>query len=249
MKTTIGILNYNNPAFTDRLVENLNAIIKHSHTMIVYDNGSDEDKISKYTTHRSDINSRMTGGLNQIIKIANGDYDYIWFFTNDCYFTTTDRDPLKNMLQKMEKYTDIGILHPSMHQNVNVCYDIKNNNRKGVKIVSEYDFVCPLFTKKALDMCGGIFNTSLVCGWGLDYETSFLIRSNGMKIAINHDLVVMHNTSATYDQGLDSLYRNRNEFYDSACTEMYKVLNDKYGNGWNIKFKNNFNDKVGEWYE
>lgn len=248
MKIILGILSYNNPIYTDRLVENLKSLIKIECEYIVFDNGSDSDKISQYTTHRSENNSRMTGGFNSIIDVSF-DYDYLWLFTNDCYITTNDIDPLDNMLSKYLKYPDIGILHPSMDQRVNVCYDIKNTNRKGVKIVTEYDFVCPMFSRKAISACGGRFNDNLVCGWGIDYESSFLVRASGMKLAINHDLVCMHNTSSTYDQGLDCTYKNRNEFYDSAYKEMYSVLDAKYGVGWNYKFKLLFNEKAGEWYE
>jgi glycosyltransferase involved in cell wall biosynthesis len=248
MKTTIGILSFNNPNYTDRLVENINKLIKINYQLIVFDNGSDKDKISKYTTHRCDDNVRMTGGFNNIIKSAN-EFDYIWFFTNDCYFVTEDVDPLENMLEKFIKYNDIGILHPSLDQKVNVCYDIKNTKSSGVKIVSEYDFVCPMFSKKALEYCGGNFNNNLICGWGIDYETSFLVRSNNLKVAINHDLIVMHNTSATYDQGLDCTYSDRNKFYDAAFKEMYSVLDQKYGVGWSYKFKSMYREKVGEWYE
>jgi GT2 family glycosyltransferase len=247
MKITIGILSYNNPSYTDRLVENIKDLINTDHSLIVYDNGSDLDKISKYTTHRTDTNVRMTGGFNNIINESHS-FDYIWLFTNDCYFETKI-DPLENMINKITKYPDIGILHPSMDQRVNVCYDIKNTGRRGLKIVSEYDFVCPMFSKKALEFCGGKFNQQLVCGWGIDYETSFLVRASGLKLAINHDLIVMHNTSSTYDQGLDCKYKDRNEFYDAAYKEMYDVMNAKYGMGWSFKFKVLFNDKVGEWYE
>jgi hypothetical protein len=247
MKTTIGILSYNNPLYTNRLVENIKQLVKIDYSLIVYDNGSDQDKISKYTTHRIDTNVRMTGGFNNIINESDS-FDYIWLFTNDCYFITNS-DPLENMLNKMKKYPDIGILHPSMDQRVDVCYDIKNTGRRGLKVVSEYDFVCPMFTKKALEFCGGKFNPQLVCGWGIDYETSFLVRSNGLKLAINHDLIVMHNTSSTYDQGLDCKYKDRHQFYDAAYKEMYDVMNIKYGIGWSFKFKISHNDKVGEWYE
>jgi len=251
MKTLIAILSYNNPELTDRLVENLKLRINIPYDLMVYDNGSSPDKISKYTTNRGQKNCRMTRGFNEIIKLAKEsgqDYNYFWFFTNDCYFVS-DTDPLENMLQKMSKYPNIGILHPSMDQNVRVSYDIKNKKQSGVKIVVEYDFVCPMFSKRCLEAVGGAFNHNLFLGWGIDHETSYLSRKNEMQVGINHDLIVMHNTSSTYDNGFDCKFKDRKQYYSSAFREMYSVLNNQYGINWNELFKKTFTDHVGEWYE
>jgi len=252
MKTVVlGVLSYNNPSYTDRLCDNIFSKIKEKYSLIVLDNGSDKDKISKNTTDIIENNRRMTGGFNSIIDIANikfPTFDYIWFFTNDCYFTT-DQDPLLNMLEKYKTISDLGILHPSLSPEVKVCYDIKNTGRKGVKIVNEYDFVCPMFSKNALESIGGRFNNKFFYGWGIDHESSFLVRKNNLLVGINHDIIVNHNTSTTYDNGLDCLFKNRNEYYDSAGLEMRTVLSEQYGSNWNILFKTNYNKKVGVWYE
>ena len=238
---------------TDRLFDNLNSIIATPYNIIVYDNGSDADKISKHTTHRGLTNCRMVGGFNEIIKITNKEYpdsEYFWFFTNDCYFVTKEIDVLDNMLKKFNQYSDIGILHPSLHEDVNVCYPgVKNTKTSGLKIVNMYDFVCPMISKKCLDSIGKEFNKDFYVGWGVEWETSYLARANGFKVAINNELIVMHNTSTTYDNNLDSDYRNRNSYYDAAGKEMHIVLNKKYGSNWHNKFSLEYLDKVGEWYE
>ena len=120
MKTTICILSYNNPSMTDRLFDNLNSTISTPHNTVVYDNGSDADKISKHTTHRGLTNCRMVGGFNEIIKIVNKEYtdsEYFWFFTNDCYFVTKEVDVLDNMLKKFNKYCQ-----PFLHLQFNQTY-------------------------------------------------------------------------------------------------------------------------------
>jgi len=253
MKTTICILSYNNPSMTDRLFDNLNSTISTSHNMVVYDNGSDADKISKHTTHRGLTNCRMVGGFNEIIKIVNNEYtdsEYFWFFTNDCYFVTKEVDVLDNMLKKFNKYPDIGILHPSLHQDVSCEFSgVKNTKTSGLQIVNMYDFVCPMISKKCLDSVGKEFNKDFYVGWGVDWETSYLARSKGFKVAINNELIVMHNTSTTYDNHLDSIYPDRNSYYNSALKDMYSVLIGKYGSDWHNKFCSEYSDKVGEWYE
>lgn len=252
-KPVLGILSYNNPIFTDRLVENIQSSFDASkYNMIVLDNGSDGDKISKYTTHKITTNCRMTCGFNKIIDIANEfyKYDHIWFFTNDCYFVkNTNGDILNNMLNKFSTIKNLGILHPCLSKEVIVCYDVKEKNKSGVEIVCNYDFVCPMFSKQALDSIGGKFDKNLYLGWGIDYESSFLVRKNNLLVGINHDIVVMHNTSATYDMKLDNKFKDRNAFYDSAGTEMRSVFNNKYGYNWFQIFTTNYTNNIGEWHE
>jgi hypothetical protein len=153
------------------------------------------------------------------------------------------------MLNKFSKITELGILHPSLFSEVKVCYDVKNVGRKGVNIVNEYDFVCPMFSKKAIESIGGRFNDDFFYGWGIDHESSFLVRKNNLLVGINHDIIVNHNTSTTYDTGLDNLFKNRDEYYNSAGTEMKKVLSEKYGVNWHYLFKTNYNTNLGMWYE
>lgn len=250
MKIIGLILSYNNPIMTDRLVENIQAIFKTNFEYIVLDNGSDSDKISKYTTHTLEYNIRMTGGFNagiNAIKKKYPDYDAIWFFTNDCFFYDTGKCPLENSRYFLEKYPDIGILHPSESTEVDVCYDVKYDEKiNGVKIVTEYDIVCPILTKEAIELMDGKFNPALYQGWGSDHESSYIIRKGGLLVGINHQLKVGHNTSSTYDNGLDRLHPNRQSYYSAAMNEMYNVLNNKYGTEWPNIFPNSFNKRKGE---
>jgi hypothetical protein len=240
MKTIGIILSYNNPTMTDRLVENINTVFKKNLRFIVLDNGSDVDKISSYTTHKIEKNCRMTRGFNHGIEIIEKefpDYDNIWFFTNDCYFLASESCPLESSENFIQKYPQLGILHPSESKSVDVCYDVYHDpSIGGVKIVTEYDIVCPIFTRKAIEAIGGRFNDRLYQGWGIDHESSFLIRKNMMEVGINHEIVIDHDTSSTYDAGLDNLHSNRKSYYNSAMQEMYNVFNDMYGYNWHQKF-------------
>ena len=240
MKTVFFVLSYNNTLMTDRLVENLQRVVEGEFSLVVLDNGSDEDKISTYTTHRIEKNVRMTGGFNEGIKIVKReypDYDNIWFFTNDCFFVENGVCPLKSSEKFLKKHPKIGILHPSESSEVKVIYDVHHDAKiKGVKLVTEYDIVCPIFTKEAIEAMGGEFNPRLYQGWGLDHESSFLVRKAGLDVGINHEIIVGHNTSSTYDRGLDKLHPNRDSYYSAAMTEMYIVFNEMYGINWHQKF-------------
>jgi hypothetical protein len=56
MKTLVAILQYNTYELTDSLYENLKPYEKDIYDLIVVDNGSNSDKISKYTTHALEQN-------------------------------------------------------------------------------------------------------------------------------------------------------------------------------------------------
>lgn len=248
MKIAAVILSYNVPEVTDRLVENLRARVRDPEfPIVVYDNGSHEDKVSKYTTHRSLVNGRMTRGFNSALFTAAHDYpDHaLWLFTNDCYFTTTI-NPVANSLAWLEKYPDIGILHPSEDPRVHCCWDVHNQGQ-GLKIGWMFDFVCPLFTPAALAAIHWRFDHELYHGWGLDFESSYLVRKAGLKVAMNHDLIVMHETSTTYDRGLDKDYPDRKAFYGKALAEMRGVFAKKYGTDWEDRFKREYMEDVGTW--
>lgn len=250
MKTVAVILSYNNPSMTDRIVENMKSVIQGIMPTIVLDNGSDEDKISKYTTHRVSENTRMTGGFNKAIEIVeyeHPDYDNIWLFTNDCYFIPSDICPLESSEALLKKYPIIGILHPSEDSSVEVCYDVHHDpSISGAKVVIDYDIVCPIFTRLAIQAIGGQFNPRLRQGWGLDHESSFMVRKNGLLVAINHKAVIGHNTSSTYDKGLDNLHPNRESYYSAAMQEMHQVLGEQYGFQWPILFKTSHTQQQGE---
>jgi GT2 family glycosyltransferase len=243
------VLSYNVPEATDRLVANLQEKCQSDWPLIVVDNGSDPDKISRHTTDRVLRNNRMTGGFNYGLQVAQRQHpsaDAYWFFTHDCYFVS-DQCPLKNSCDWLSRYPDIGILHPSEDHRVKCCFDVHHNVRGGLKIAAMFDFVCPLFTREAIDAIGGSFNSELYYGWGLDFESSYLARRAGLRVAMNHDLVVMHDTSTTYDLGRDAECQNRQAFYDRALNNMRNVLGAKYGPDWETQFYAQYAEEVGKW--
>jgi hypothetical protein len=254
MKTIGLVLSYNNPAMTDRLINSIKRVFHNRMELVVLDNGSDPDKVSDYTTHLITENCRMTGGFNrgiEIIQTEYPDYDNIWFFTNDCYFILYDDKlvhcPLDIAESLLKKYPEIGILHPAEHSSVEVCYDVHHDvNIQGAKVVTEYDIVCPIFTRKAIEAMGGMFNPRLYQGWGLDHESSFLVRKAGMLVAINHLCIIGHDTSSTYDKGLDNLHPNRESYYSAAMQEMYRVFSETYGFQWPLLFAKTFTERKGE---
>lgn len=227
----ISILSYNMPLLTDVLVDQIKQLVKIPYTLICFDNGSEKDKIAKSTTHRVEQNTRLTGGMNSILKIAK-EYNpkNLWLCTNDIKFEYPDVDPLANMIKHLEENPNIGVLHPSLIKPVpDYCYDYmvkipgKENFSGITKGHSMVDFVAPFFSKDALDS----FNWKLdprFPSWGSDYFFSYFVRKAGLYIGIDYSILLSHQTSITYDSGNDKEFKNRQEYYKKAGEDMQKGM-------------------------
>jgi len=116
MKTLAVILNHNMPDITDNLYNCLKPYEKQDYDLYVVDNGSQKEKISKFTTHSSDTNVYYGGGINLCFSLFHemrDKYDSIMVFNNDIIlhgynFIKTLRE---EMFQK-----DYGILSPCVLQ-------------------------------------------------------------------------------------------------------------------------------------
>ena len=234
MRITIGILSYNMPHLTDALYAELRQLVKVESTFVILDNGSDADKIAKATTHRFDDNKRLTGGMNRILDIAKGS-DYVWLCTNDITFTTS-ADPVASMLAKTGESQQIGVIHPALQEEPVKGYAYQymiNNGKQGVYAgYPMVDIICPMYTKKAMEANEWQFDSRFEYGWGIDYDSCWKARQAGLRIAVDHDTRITHQTSITYDSGKDREFKNRNEYYDKAFKNMNAVMESKYGTNW-----------------
>jgi glycosyltransferase involved in cell wall biosynthesis len=231
MKVSVCILNYNMPQMTDELVEHLREKIKIDYDLIVVDNGSDMAANPKSTTHRFEDNRRVTGGLNRCLYNAKGS-DAVWLLTNDSWIDN-DVDPLQTMLSKIKE--DTGVVHPSLIPPTPEYYYkwmLTTNKTKQVVECPMVDMICPLYTKKALDTFGWKFDERFEQGWGIDYDSCYTVRQNGLKVLVDFDVVSTHKTSTTYKSGKDPLFKNKEQYYKAAYSDMTKGLTEKYGRDW-----------------
>ena len=247
MKVTIGILSYNMPHLTDALYQQLRSMVKIMNVnYVVVDNGSDPDKVAKSTTHWMGVNERLTGGMNRILKEAQGS-DYVWLCTNDIKLKS-DYDPLGSLIGNCFADPSIGCIHPSLMEPVRgYAYPwmihtpwgepAPEKPRGGVAAGAPMvDIICPLYTKAALDSFGWQFDSRFTYGWGIDYDSCYHLRQAGLKVAVDFGVVVDHQTSVTYDSGRDREFKKRNEYYQKAFENMNTVMESKYGTNWRSFF-------------
>lgn len=224
------------PHLTEALYTQLKSLVKVPVEYVVLDNGSDSDKFASCTTHFKSPNTRLTGGMNHILKEAK-DSDYVWLCTNDIAFNTTV-DPVQSMIDCINNNPQIGCIHPSLIEPVpNYAFPWMINKNVGCTTGhSMVDIICPFFTKKAMDANAWEFDPQFAYGWGIDYDMCYKIRKAGMQIAVDHSLIATHQTSVTYDSGRDKEFKNRNEYYNKAFENMSFVMAGKYGPNWRKLF-------------
>lgn len=100
-KAAVIITSFNLPDLTDRLVEQIQKNIQFPHRLFVFDNGSEDGKISKYTTHRVKKNIGLSRAIDHIYNIAKIDkgVDAYWFLCNDVIL-----DENVDYLEEMAKF-------------------------------------------------------------------------------------------------------------------------------------------------
>ena len=76
MKTLVTILNHNLPEYTDYLYDNLSPYQSNIYDLIVIDNGSLSEKMSKYTTYTLENNCSMGGGFNAAMQLVLSSDEY-----------------------------------------------------------------------------------------------------------------------------------------------------------------------------
>ena len=111
MKTLVAILQYNTYELTDSLYENLKPYEKDIYDLIVVDNGSNSDKISKYTTHALEQNVFYGGGVSVILDLflESPQYDSVIILNNDLHLHGYDY--IKTLREEMFK-GDFKLISP-----------------------------------------------------------------------------------------------------------------------------------------
>lgn len=198
MKTLACILHYNTTHLTDRVYEILQPHKKDLYDIIVIDNASDIDKISKYTTHQSETNTYFGGGLNLAFQfiLDNSEYDSLIFLSSDLIFhgenfiSTLKYEMIENNLHVISPC----IIQPETNQNywkTMHCW-----NSKKTRIIPWCDFQCPMFNREFIENLKQ-YDDELIYGWGNDVYTGYYCNQHGWKIGICDFVPAIHLSNAT----------------------------------------------------
>ena len=194
MKTLALILHCNTPDLTNSLYESLAPAANELYDLYVLDNGSDENKKSRYPSLFTNENLYFGGGLNWAFDyiIKNKQYDSLLFLNSDLIlngesFVKTLRE---EMFTNNFKILSPSILseHGKPGANWKQMENYKSDKTRQVKWI---DFQCPLFSRKFITNVKK-FSDDLRFGWGQEVLSGIICLEQNWKIGVTDKVGVDH---------------------------------------------------------
>lgn len=213
-KTAVIILNCNLPDYTDMLYESLKPYERDHYDVMVFDNGSKPEGMSKYTSYRSEVNGFFGGGFEAARQITLSDpkYDSLLFMNND--LTVHGMNFVKSLRNAMfyleSVYNDSPIEGGDV---VSPCFfNIEPNQQchwrtmwnwgsSRPRVVPFVDMQGPLMSRRLLEAMGPV-DPDLVVGWGIDVYMAHICRQNNWKMIVCDNVSMMHHNSLTVKRGV-----------------------------------------------
>jgi GT2 family glycosyltransferase len=230
-KTLAVILHYNTPEITDRLYEQLKPFENDDYDLVVLDNGSSTEGISKYTTYRCDSNVYFGGGLNLAMNLIleNSQYDSLLFLNSDLIihgyrFVKTLR---KEMFEILRTDTPYKIISPSVIQpEKNQCFwpTMHNWSANVVRDVPWIDFQCPLIHRDLIEEINQ-FDTDLIFGWGNDVYSGVICTEKGWRMGVVDWCSVIHLSNETVRQNANNpIIKNYNVYAEQGMVKFFNKI-------------------------
>lgn len=191
-KSLVVILHYNTTHYTDALYEMLKPYESNVYDLMVFDNGSDPGKESKYNTYKMEENCYYGGGLDVSIQffLENTQYDSFTLLNSDLIvhgynFIQRLRDTLFSDDKLM--IASPCVIQPSLAQ----CYWKQMHcwNAREVRIVPFVDYQCALMKREFADHVKAFGSRY---GWVQDLMTGIICRRQGWKIGVCDWIPIVH---------------------------------------------------------
>jgi len=229
------LTNYNMPERTDALVKYLSQNCKWPIDFYVVDNGSDLVKPSRHTHTFLTENKQTCGGWTAGLYAAKdterayGQRKYLayWIMITSAEFVPESGDPLTPMCEFLLSDPDAAIIHPALTEDSTTTW-IQMLTTGGIEPRRTFmvDNIAALYRADWFDMIGW-FDRDLTFAWGVDLESCWKARSQGLSIWIDERVRVKKVTDIGYK--MDRMNMTRDERFKLAADEAKEVLTNKYG--------------------
>ena len=229
MKTLVTILNFELPDFTDNLYDQLTPYKGDLYDIEVIDNGSKEEKRSKYTTLQLNENIYFGGALASTVDyfLNDSQYDSLLFLNND--LNLHGYNYVKELRKTLFENDNVGIVTSCVlgFNSQNECYwpQMRNWGSKELRIVDWVDFQCPLIKREVLENIKQ-YPQELWPGYGYDIYSAMTCKELNCKIGVCDWLPVVHYGEATLKLAKPSMEKNL--YFQTAMNNMYSYF-DKIG--------------------
>lgn len=226
MKSLVIILHYNTIHYTDALYQMLKPYeLSGNYDLAVLDNGSDENKSSKYTTYRCDTNMGYGGGLDMALRlfIDSPEYDSFTLLNSDIILHGYNF--IKELRKQLFSKNDLMIVSPCVIQpEINQCYWKQCHcwNSVILRNVNFIDFQCAFIKREFAEKVQSFGSTY---GWVQDIMSGIICEDNNWKIGVCDWIPIIHIGNGTIkDNPSDPNLSNYNIL---AQQEMDKYFIDK----------------------
>ena len=150
-KSLVAILHYNTVQYTDSLYEMLKPYERTDYDLIVINNGSDSNKVSKYTTYSSDTNMGYGGGLDMSLKLFIDSIEYDSFVLLNSDLIIHGYNFIRTLKQQLFSQSELMVVSPCVIQPIsNQCFwkQMHNWNATELRYVPFVDFQCAIDEKR-----------------------------------------------------------------------------------------------------
>jgi hypothetical protein len=207
MKTLVVILQYNTHQLTDSLYETLKPFEDDIYDVVVLDNGSEKEKVSKYATYALEENGYYGGGLNAALGLflESPQYDSVMVLNNDilCH----GKDYVKVLRQEMFD-NDFMIISPCVlepHTGDQTLWKPMRPWHTGTTRLAPFvDYQAPLLRREFVKEIYP-FDDQLKYGWGQDHLSGLICKQKQWKIGVCDKVPIIHLISQTLEQNPETL--------------------------------------------
>ena len=240
MKVAVLIVSRNRPDLVGSLARYLERNASLNYDLFVVEAGTDDDKLSNYSTVRfqdDDFRGKAFAhnvAIDEAIRSARAkgeSYDYYWVLMNDLVFAE-GQDAMRTLVETMDRDRELGILSPT-------CADglYPGSARRqggGWRPVTTCDYLGFMIRSEVVATIGFLNPDFRYC-WGAIHELSNTLYSNGWTVAYSDDVEYQHLGGTTYGAP-NTKTISREEYQRRAKRFAYSYFNETYGPRWEKVF-------------
>lgn len=224
-KSLVAILHYNSVHYTDALYEMLKPYEYDDYDLVVIDNGSSPDKVSKYASLKLESNVYYGGGLDVTMNyfIENQQYDSMILLNSDLIIHGYNF--IKSLRNELFAEEDLVLVSGCVIQpEVNQCHwkAVHNWGSKTIRYVPWVDYQCALLKRKFVEEVKS-FGSRF--GWVQDIMTGIVCEEKGWKIGVCDWLPVIHFGNGSVKDNLDDPIIS--QYNTLAEEEMIRFFQDR----------------------
>lgn len=247
-RVAVILTSYNMPERSDALGDHLAAYCQADYDFICVDNGSEQERASRYTNVWLPKNVQTTGGwlagLQQADVLArSGKFEYFaYLFLITSAEFVGQSDPLAPLIELLEEHPRAVGVSPALTADSTTAWGQMRARGGEPRQTWMIDNICALWRADWFNRQGR-FDPALIYGWGIDLETCYKARKKNKTVWIDERVQVRKISDIGYAMGRMNMQAETRQ--QLATQNMNAVLSERYGPDWyNLLTKENIDESL-----